>query len=153
METKQCSKCKQILPVENFRWKNKSKNLRHSQCKQCQSQQEKIHYQERKNQVIENTFSYKERNLEYIKQRKSCGCQKCGEQRFYLLDFHHINKEEKNHNINEMRTASLERLENEINKCVVLCANCHREFHYFENYIEDFTLEKYLSDNFIQPGA
>ena len=151
METKQCTKCKQILPIENFRWKNKSKNLKHSQCKQCQSQQEKIRYQndlKRKEAIIERTLSYKERNLEYIKERKSCGCQKCGEKRFYVLDFHHIDPSIKDDSINHLRTGSIEKLQEEINKCIVLCSNCHREFHYLENYIKNFTLEKYLKGDF-----
>ena len=87
--TKQCSKCKRILPLDNFRWKNKANGLKHSQCKQCQSKQEKIRYQQdktRKQAILDRTFSYKERNLEFIKQQKSCGCQKCGEKRFYVLE-------------------------------------------------------------------
>lgn len=146
--TKQCSKCKRILPIDNFRWKNKSKNIKHSQCKECQAKAEKIRYQqdkERKEKIIQRSLSYKERNLEYIKEKKSCGCQKCGEKRFYVLDFHHIDKENKNDTINHLRTCSLETLKKEIEKCIVLCANCHREFHYLENIDSNLTLSQYLT--------
>lgn len=156
METKQCSKCKRILPIENFRWKNKSQNLHHSQCKQCQSKREKERYlqdKQRKDAIIQRTLSYKERNLEYIKQRKACGCAKCGEKRFYVLDFHHLDKKQKNDTINNLRTCSLDTLSQEIDKCIVLCSNCHREFHYLENYIDDLTIESYLNNSFGGPGA
>ena len=46
MEVKICTKCKRELPVENFRWKNKADNRRHSQCKDCQKAQEHQHYLE-----------------------------------------------------------------------------------------------------------
>lgn len=149
--TKQCSKCKRILPLDNFRWKNKANGLKHSQCKQCQSRQEKIRYQQdktRRQAILDRTFSYKERNLEFIKQQKSCGCQKCGEKRFYVLDFHHINPDEKENTIHDLRTCSIETIKKEIDKCIILCSNCHREFHFLQNYIKDLTLEKYLKGDF-----
>lgn len=144
MENKICTKCQRELPLDMFRWKNKSANKKHSQCKECQSKQEKIHYEDRKEAVLARTLNAKERNFEYIKQQKSCGCAKCGEKRFYVLDFHHKNPEEKEYNINTMRVSySLEKIQAEIDKCVVLCSNCHREFHYLEAQ-NNLKIEDYL---------
>ena len=144
METKICTKCKKELSLDNFRWKNKAEGKRHSQCKECQSKQEKTHYQVRKEAVIAQTQNAKERNIAYINQQKSCGCAKCGEKRIYVLDFHHINPENKAYDINKMRISySLEKIQAEIDKCVVLCSNCHREFHYLE-HCEEITLQEYL---------
>ena len=47
------------------------------------------------------------------------------------LEFHHINPEEKEFNV-DMRKFSnmnLEKLEAELEKCILVCANCHRELH------------------------
>lgn len=66
METKVCTKCKRELPFDNFRWKNKSQNLKHSQCKECQKAQEKQHYQnskERQQSVKSTAVFQKERNI------------------------------------------------------------------------------------------
>ena len=59
-------------------------------------------------------------------------CCKCGDPRLYVIDFHHINPEEKSFNINRKRSKSdFSIIENEVKKCVCLCRNCHMEFHHF----------------------
>lgn len=47
------------------------------------------------------------------------------------LEFHHINPDEKEFQLDmrHLSNTSLERLQNEVNKCQLLCANCHREVH------------------------
>ena len=59
--------------------------------------------------------------------RKDKICIKCGETRYYLFDFHHRNPEEKDYSISDHSRAKLETIKAEIDKCDVLCANCHRE--------------------------
>lgn len=48
----------------------------------------------------------------------------CGESDPIVLEFDHLANKDKN--IAEIQGWSLKRLEREINKCQVLCANCHR---------------------------
>ena len=43
--------------------------------------------------------------------------------------------------------SSKEILLNEINKCISLCANCHREFHYL-NSLNNLKLEDYLNGDY-----
>ena len=62
----------------------------------------------------------------------------------YLIDFHHINPAEKNFTISENSHAKFEILLKEIEKCIPLCANCHREFHYLEKE-QGITLNEYLN--------
>ena len=66
----------------------------------------------------------------WIREYKSrLSCQVCGESRAPCLDFHHT--EEKDGTLASViaRGWSIERIEREIAKCVVLCANCHRMEH------------------------
>ena len=56
-------------------------------------------------------------------------CQHCGEDNPKVLEFDHINPEDKKQEIAYMATHaySIETIKKEIEKCVILCANCHRE--------------------------
>ena len=67
----------------------------------------------------------KEFNAKYKKP-----CAKCGEDRLYLIQFHHIDPSTKLFSVGEYFTRSESAMESEIKKCVCLCSNCHDEFHY-----------------------
>ena len=62
------------------------------------------------------------------KYKVSKGCQTCGyNENPVALDFDHTNPKEKKFNISHrLDRATIKSLFNEIRKCVVLCANCHR---------------------------
>lgn len=64
--------------------------------------------------------------IQYFKSRHSCKI--CGESEPVCLDFHHINGKKEN-NIADASGWSMDRLMSEINKCVLVCANCHRLLH------------------------
>lgn len=59
-------------------------------------------------------------------------CSVCGYSKYQgALEFHHINPSEKEDTIanliNELQT--LEQMKNELNKCILVCSNCHKEIH------------------------
>ena len=55
-----------------------------------------------------------------------CGYDRCIE----ALEFHHIDPTKKDFGISSKGYArSWEKVKNEIERCVLLCANCHRGFH------------------------
>ena len=65
--------------------------------------------------------------------KESLKCTECGFSHPAALDFHHINPNEKEFTISKLKHfGSKEKLLKEIEKCVVLCANCHRIHHYDE---------------------
>ena len=59
-------------------------------------------------------------------------CEKCGyDKNLAALEFHHIDPSIKNFQIDLRVFSNLSNkaLEEEISKCILLCANCHREIH------------------------
>ena len=59
-------------------------------------------------------------------------CTKCGQNHPSTLDFHHVIKDDKR-SVNQLVGAGqYKEALKETQKCVVLCANCHRIFHHEE---------------------
>ena len=57
-------------------------------------------------------------------------CWFCGEDNPLCLEFHHRNPLEKDIAIGTVsKTRSINTLEQELDKCVLLCGNCHRKLH------------------------
>ena len=58
-------------------------------------------------------------------------CEKCGYDKCYgALEFHHIDPSQKDPHWNNMRGKPLESVKDELDKCLLVCSNCHREIHY-----------------------
>ena len=65
--------------------------------------------------------------------KMSRGCESCGVfDAPICMDFHHRNQEEKETVLSgrEMYGLTKQKLEDEINKCMVLCKSCHHKYHH-----------------------
>ena len=97
---------------------------------------------------IVRTFRRRERTSalkEYIDAIKSNGCKLCGYNKCReALEFHHVSADKK-FEIGTMakRNVSINKLKPELAKCVLVCANCHREIH--AGRIEGYTVD--VKDN------
>ncbi len=64
---------------------------------------------------------------------------KCNDNNTYLFEFHHTNPETKLFEITSNKVYTMQELEKEADKCIILCKNCHAEYHYNEhNDIKNF---------------
>lgn len=63
--------------------------------------------------------------------KSKCACKCCGEKTTVCLDFHHIERNSKDLSIALTRKWGwgIKRIEKEISKCIIVCANCHRKIH------------------------
>lgn len=127
--------CKRNLPLKMFSLKNKKEGLYENHCKKCERKIEKAYISSKDKQRKESKKKAKENKAlarEYIRNyKKKHHCVKCGESRYYLLEFHHID-DNKERNIGQISSWDLKRIQREIRKCAILCANCHKAFHWLE---------------------
>lgn len=88
-------------------------------------------YEERREYLIKAVA--KRRKQIRLKAIKHLGgkCTLCGYSKYpEVLEFHHKNPKQKDFNISlKGHCRSWNRVEEEIKKCILLCANCHRELH------------------------
>lgn len=71
----------------------------------------------------------------YLIQQRGGKCEKCGyDKNMSALEFHHLHPEEKEFTLDSrnLERHSDEEILKEFDKCILLCANCHAEFHHPE---------------------
>lgn len=128
IKTKVCSKCGKELPMtdEYFcKYKDRYRKDRYrAECKECENRRHRKYYETHKEERTRIRTEF------FAKWKKPC--QKCGEQRLYLIQFHHIDPASKEFDVSaNVANKKAKICEEEVKKCVCLCPNCHNEFHYF----------------------
>lgn len=111
---KECKKCHVVKNVENFTLLKTG--YRHSYCRKCLRQ-----YNSKLKRKDTPT------SVAYIrKQKESSPCVDCGSYfKYWIMDYDHV-QGDKARSINKMQRLSIETIKNEIDKCELVCANCHR---------------------------
>jgi hypothetical protein len=113
--TKVCSVCNEDKDYSHFSKDKYQKSGLDKYCKVCISTAKSESYEGRKWEV----FNY-----------KGCACEICGiieNAEFY--DFHHRVPEDKSFDVTTSLMSKWEIIKAEIDKCLMLCPNCHRKEH------------------------
>ena len=95
------------------------------------NEQGKTQFDRKKRRHIDFILSYRRQLAESLKPLLGGRCQRCGYSDCdQALDFHHIDPNEKESNIGRLlKSKGKQAVLREIDKCCLLCANCHRELH------------------------
>ena len=80
-------------------------------------------------------------------------CSNCGyNKNLAALEFHHVEPDKKSFQLDarHLSNTSMNKIINEVEKCVLLCSNCHRELHHEEQTLnelmkKDFSNKSVLS--------
>ena len=131
-KTKVCTSCDKEFPVDFFVFKNKPKGKRRSWCKNCTRAYSKKHYDNNKEDYKFKAKKYRILTRETVRDIKSeSKCMLCGESRSECLVFHHLDPRTKLFCIaNAIHDGyALYKVQKEIDKCVILCRNCHACIH------------------------
>jgi predicted transcriptional regulator/transcription elongation factor Elf1 len=100
----------------------------------------------------QSVISWRKRKKDELIYYKGGECQCCGYNKSKCaLHFHHINPQEKDFSVSK-KSYSFERLKKEVDKCILVCSNCHAEIHEEINQFgESKIVNKVLNKNNIAP--
>jgi hypothetical protein len=146
-KTKTCPRCKETKPVTEYRNQKTKPDGLNRVCKLCCKHYEQTAYNRNPKRYIERSVKSKQEKRQWVNEYKSAtSCIKCGESRWWVIDFHHVNPAEKEYTISQMAGIFPDhRTLEEMAKCVTLCRNCHYEFHHLER-TEKINLDEYLNN-------
>lgn len=111
MTERYCPRCKSIKPRSAFF----EKRLFQNYCRICSTEKKREDSRKRKQDAVDY---------------KGGKCERCGYSKsLRALDFHHKDPSQKDFNIQERRSSNLGKIKSELDKCLLLCKNCHYEEH------------------------
>jgi hypothetical protein len=119
MESKICTKCNESKLITEF-YVQKGRDNGQSKCKVCFNEY-----------CIERWIKRKISAIEY----KGSECVDCKisypETPYVVFDFHHLDPSKKDVGWQKLRLRSWDKIKLELDKCDLLCSNCHRIRHYY----------------------
>lgn len=120
-DEKLCKMCQTIKPIKEFYLKRDKKypdKYPISYCITCS-----------KKQALDRQRNLKKLAIDY----KGGKCCKCGYNKCQAaLEFHHIEPDKKDFNLSNVKNTKFnEKIKHELDKCLLLCSNCHKEEHWF----------------------
>lgn len=129
---KQCAKCLRTLEMDQFPVRKDRNGSLNSYCFTCRSNYSKEYHAANRVAINSRTAA---RNSQIradvkalIRARKSVPCADCNkEYPYYVMDFDHVRGKKKFNIGAGANSYSLRVIEKEIDKCEVVCSNCHRQ--------------------------
>lgn len=116
-ESKRCPKCEKSYPKtdEFFYFSSLKKDSLGTYCRKCSNIEVKTRYQKIKQQCIDY---------------KGGKCVICNYNKYIeVMQFHHLDPTKKESSLSQNHLRTFEKVKKELDKCILVCANCHAEIH------------------------
>lgn len=128
---RRCGRCEELKPIDDFAWRRKARGQRDNYCAPCRATYKRAHYASNRSRYIAQALSRKQvlalRRAEYlIDYFRTHRCVDCGESDPLVLEFDHCDGEKIFCISKGLRDRAWQSVLDEIVKCDVVCANCHR---------------------------
>lgn len=123
-----CTKCGEEKDLSGFHKHKKGLYGVHERCKVCRGEERRQHYIDNKSEILLKEKHHYNKKRQWMDDQKK-PCIICGEAEKVCIDFHHLDPKEKDFTIGANSRKTKDALQKEIDKCVCLCANCHRKVH------------------------
>ena len=126
---KRCTKCNKIKRISAFSRATRHRDDYAKVCRQC------------RNEARNKRRELYNRKVDALKE--GTACLKCGETNPKFLDWHHIDPKTKIATVAMMKSKqyAFARVKKKKKKCIVLCANHHRELHRSKLTLNDYLKE------------
>jgi hypothetical protein len=124
---KRCCTCQQVKPLDEFNRMKRSKDGRQGSCRDCNKAYHYKHWDRHMAQIRERServlAENKRRIIDYLRTHP---CVDCGEPDIIVLEFDHLRDKTAPVIAMLLQKHVWSRVVEEIAKCEVVCANCHR---------------------------
>jgi hypothetical protein len=129
-EMRKCGRCGELKPIDDFAWRRKHKGQRDNMCAPCRSAYGREHYLANRRRYIDAEARRKRARAEVrtkylIEFFRTHPCADCGESDPLVLEFDHL-RDKRFEVTNQFASRNWQEILDEIDKCEVVCANCHR---------------------------
>jgi hypothetical protein len=127
---RRCGRCGQLKPIAQFAWRRRRKRQRDNICAPCRAAYGREHYLANRQKYIDAEARRKRERAEtrtkyLIEFFRSNPCSDCGETDPVVLEFDHL-RDKRFEVTNQFASRNWQEILDEIAKCEVVCANCHK---------------------------
>ena len=120
-----------MKPLSEFNWRRKTRGQRDSLCRDCRSEYKREHYERNRQRYVDQARARKqvlalERTAYVIDYFRTHPCVDCAERDPVVLEFDHVGGDKSFEIGHCLPYRNWQSILDEIAKCEVVCANCHR---------------------------
>jgi hypothetical protein len=127
--------------LKKYELKSKSREKTERVCPRCSKEKKLVEFYQRKGKAGASSYckpctneqtAERQRGFKIIAVKYKGGCcEKCGYDKYCgALEFHHLDPKEKDFQLGGIKLLKLtDSVKKELDKCILVCSNCHREIH------------------------